>query len=97
MPGARAGQPVPMLRTLLLALVVALVTGPAASAQDVVGEAAEALATDPVYVDSSAERALSDGEADRLRQRIQSSDAGPVYVAVLPESAKSAGGGSAQS
>src|SRR5688500_12140068 len=85
-----------MARILLLAVVLALVPGPAASAQDVVGEAAAALATDPVYVDSSAERALSAAEADRVRQRIESSDAGPVYVAVLPSSAKSAGGGSAQ-
>ncbi len=86
----------PMARILLLALFLALVPGPAASAQDVVGEAVDALATDPVYVDSSAERALSGAEADRLRQQIESSDAGPVYVAVLPSSAKSAGGGSAQ-
>src|SRR3712207_6003210 len=86
----------PMLRILLLAFVVALVPGPAVSAQDTIAEAAEALATDPVYVDASEERALSGAEADRLRERIQSSNAGPVYVAVLPDAAKSAGGGSAQ-
>jgi hypothetical protein len=80
----------------LLALVMALVPGPSTSAQDMVGDAAEALASDPVYVDPAAERALSAAEAAELRKRISSSDAGPVYVAVLPEQAKDAGGGSAQ-
>ena len=36
---ARAGHARPMLRTLILAAALLLVTGPAASAQDVVGEA----------------------------------------------------------
>ena len=59
-------------------------------------EAAEALASDPVYVDPSAERALSAAEAERLRARIDERGAGPMYVAVLPEAAKREGGGSAQ-
>src|SRR3954468_5274471 len=85
-----------MLRILLLALVAALLLAPAASAQDAVGEAAEALASDPVYVDPSAERALSAAEADRLRARIDERGAGPLFVAVLPDAAKREGGGSAQ-
>src|ERR671917_757392 len=93
---ARRGQPMDMLRTLLVALLLALIAAPAASAQDAVSEAADALASDPVYVDPSAERALSDAEADTLRRRIQERNAGPLYVAILPDSAKSEGGGSAQ-
>src|SRR5918993_1576486 len=93
---AGRGQSMSMLRILLLALLVALFAAPAASAQDVVGEAADALASDPVYIDPSAERALSDAEADALRRRIEERNAGPLYVAILPNSAKAEGGGSAQ-
>src|SRR5215210_8891983 len=90
------GQSMTMLRTLLLALLLALIAAPVASAQGIVGKAADALASDPVYVDPSAERALSDEEADALRRRIQERNAGPLYVAVLPAAAKNEGGGSAQ-
>src|SRR5690349_3409872 len=83
-------------RTALLALALALVPVPAASAQDTIGDAARSLSLDPVYVDPAADRALTPDEAKELRHKISSSDAGPVYVAVLPESAKEAGGGSAQ-
>src|SRR5215212_232610 len=96
MGSAGHGQSSGMLRPLLLALLLALIAAPAASAQDAVSAAADALATDPVYVDPSAERALSDEEADALRRRIEERNAGPLYVAVLPASAKSEGGGSAQ-
>src|SRR5829696_1399265 len=96
MRGGPGGQSLIMPRILLIALLAALLLAPTASAQDAVGAAADALASDPVYVDPSAERALSAGEADRLRARIDERGAGPVYVAVLPESAKREGGGSAQ-
>src|SRR3954447_18182715 len=96
MRGAPGGQSLTMLRILPLALLVALLLAPAASAQDAVGEAAEALASDPVYVDPSAERALSAAEPDRRRARIDERGAGPLFVAVLPEAAKREGGGSAQ-
>src|SRR5215213_6495051 len=96
MRGALGGQPVNMFRILLLALLAPLLLAPTASAQDAVGAAADALASDPVYVDPSAERALSAGEADRLRARIDERGAGPLYLAVLPGSAKREGGGSAQ-
>src|SRR5215204_4358579 len=84
-----------MLRTLMLALLLAVAAAPAVSAQDAVGTAADALATDPVYVDPGAERAISAADADRIRQRIEERNAGPLYVAVLPESALNEGGGSA--
>jgi len=93
---ARDGQPVSMARILLLALLLALVSAPSATAQDAVGEAARALAGDPVYVDAAAERALTGAEAEALRRRIEERGAGPLYVAVLPEAAKREGGGSAQ-
>jgi len=51
-----------------------------------VSEVAEALRSDPVYVDPAATRTLSEAEQDQLRAAIR--DAGtPVYVAVLPSSA----------
>jgi hypothetical protein len=84
-----------MLGILIVAAALALVPGPSASAQDVIGDAARALEADPVYVDPAAERALDDEEAEALRRRIDEQGAGPLYVAVLPESAKRAGGGSA--
>src|SRR5215218_1925126 len=96
MGSAGRGQPRGMARILVLALLVALIAAPAASAQDAVGEAADAFAKDPVYVDPAAERALSDEEADALRRRIEERNAGPLYVAVLPATAKNEGGGSAQ-
>src|SRR5215207_6580092 len=90
------GQSMSMIRIVLVALLAALIAAPAAAAQDAVSEAADALATNPVYVDPSAERALSDEEADALRRRIEERNAGPLYVAVLPATAKNEGGGSAE-
>jgi hypothetical protein len=84
-----------MLRSLVLTALL-FVPGPAASAQDMVGDAAAALQRDPVYVDPAAERAISAADAEALRRRIDERGAGPLYLAVLPESAKRAGGGSAQ-
>src|SRR5829696_2435111 len=95
MGSAGHGQSMDMLRVLLLSLLLALIAAPAASAQDVVGEAARALASDPVYVDPGAERAISEADADRIGQRIEERGAGPLYVAILPEEALGEGGGSA--
>ena len=80
----------PLTLLLLLALV------PAARAQDVIDRAAQALQSDPVYIDRGAARILSEADAERVRQRIDERRAGPMYVAILPESTKRAGGGSAQ-
>src|SRR4051794_18527423 len=96
MRGSLPGHPQGMLRTILLALLAALLLAPVASGQETVGAAAEALASDPVYVDPSAERALGAAQADDLRARIEERGAGPLYVAVLPEAAKREGGGSAE-
>lgn len=66
----------------LTALISLLLPGQAVSLDDV----GAALRSDPVYVDPTAERAISPAEADQLRAAIR--DAGtPVFVALLPESA----------
>ena len=69
------------MRALLLAVAALLALPGAAAAQ--VSEAADALRSDPVYVDPEAERA-GDVDAAALRSQIGTK---PVYVAVLPASA----------
>jgi hypothetical protein len=72
-------------------------TPPAASPEpggpNVLDDAAAALRSNPVYVHPRAERAISDTEARRLRERITAADAGPLYLAILPGSAADAAGG----
>ena len=63
------------------------------TATDVIEDAAVALRSNPVYVHPRAERRISDGEARRLRERISSENAGPLYLAILPDSAADAAGG----
>ena len=88
----------PALRLLLAACALALLLPAAASAQatatGVVGEAVDALRSDPVFVHPDAETKITGAEADELRRRIREADAGPVYLAILPESAASEAGGS---
>src|SRR5918994_1404286 len=69
----------------LLALLLA-VAAPA-HGQGALSEATRALDSNPVYVDESAERALTDSEVERLRDQIRERGAGPLYLVVLPESA----------
>jgi hypothetical protein len=82
-------------RALLIVFVVGLVLVPAANAGVIVDRAVAGLRSDPVYVDTAAERALDDAAADRLRERIANAGAGPVYVAVLPDEARIEAGGDA--
>src|SRR5215217_4067317 len=82
------------MRVLLLTVLLVLLAAPAARAQNGLDAAAEALKSDPVYVDPDAEAKLSDSEADELRQRITDKDAGPMYVAVMPRDVVSGSGGS---
>lgn len=89
-------------RALLLCLPLVLaavltVSGwarPARAIGAAVEEAAAALGRDHVFVHPGAEPGLSDADADRLRQDILRSEAGPVYVALLPEEARHEAGGS---
>src|SRR3954465_6716354 len=82
------------MRVLLLTVLLVLLAAPIARAQSGISAAAEALKSDPVYVDPDAEAKLSDSEADQLRQRITDKDAGPMYVAVMPRDVVSGSGGS---
>ena len=76
-------------------MAVCLVAAAPAHAQGVLSKAAQALRDNPVYVDPDAERALSGREQARLRELIADSGAGPMYVAVLPASARDEAGGDA--
>jgi hypothetical protein len=80
-------------RLLLSVLAVSLVAAAPARAQGTLTEAAQALRDSPVYVDPAAERALTDRQTARLRDLIAEEDAGPMYVAVLPDSARDEAGG----
>jgi hypothetical protein len=83
-----------LLRFVLLGLALGLISASAAGAQSsIIERAAEGLKNDPVYVDPQADSILSQEEAQRLSERIAAADAGPVYIAVLPEEALSEGGG----
>ena len=76
-----------------LILLVGLPAGAASASVDL-DEVADALRSNPVYVDEDAERALSEDEAADLRSEIR--DAGtPIYIAVLPASAADLAGGDA--
>jgi len=82
------------VRVALISLALLLVAAPAAFAQGEIDAAAEALRSDPVYVDPDAEVQLSGSEADALREQIRAADQ-PFYIAVLPASAADEAGGSA--
>jgi len=81
------------VRRLPGALVLVLATlpllGSARQPDDPVPATAEALRGDPVVVDPDAERALTDDEAEALRDDIRSAGT-PMFVAVLPDSAGAA-------
>jgi len=82
-------------RALVLAVAVAaaLVLGATARAGERIDAAIAALKTKPVYVDPDAELAIGSAEQDRLRTAIDTSGAGPVYVAILPLAAENETGG----
>jgi hypothetical protein len=65
-----------------------------ATTTNYVDEAARALSSDAVYVHPDAAETLSQAEADALRDKIAQANAGPVYIAVLPEEARTQAGGS---
>jgi hypothetical protein len=76
------------VRILLIAIASLLLAASPARAQGVLEHAAETLKLDPVYVAPDAERGISDSEADDLRSSISDEEAGPLYIAVLPGSAR---------
>jgi hypothetical protein len=81
------------MRVLVFTFVVFLLIAGTAGAQGRLDSAAEALEQDPVYVDPDAEGAISESEAEGLREAIADSGAGPIYLAVLPAAAAEEAGG----
>lgn len=79
-----------ILFPVVLALLLAL-AAPASGQVSTLDAAAQALRSNPVYVDSAAERAR-DVSADRLRDRIRGGDS-PIFIAVLPAAAAQETGG----
>jgi hypothetical protein len=78
------------LGSILIALFLAVMAAGPAAASATPAEVAAALRKDPVYVDPEA---TADISAAAVRERVF--DAGtPIYIAVLPESARSGSGGS---
>src|SRR5437899_5245026 len=77
------------------AFAAALLLVPVAQAGPIIDRAVAALHTDPVYVDPAAELAPSAADQNRLLQKIDSAGAGPVYIAILPNTAGLEAGGSA--
>jgi hypothetical protein len=82
-------------RSLVIAALLALVLAPTAGAGEIVDRVVASLRNDPVYVDPDAERAPDAAAADRLRDRVASAGAGPLYVAILPDAARAEAGGDA--
>ena len=85
-----------MKRLLLLAsaFAAALVFVPGGQAGPIIDRAVAALHSGPLYVDPAAVLAPSTADQSRLRQEIDSAGAGPVYIAILPNSAELEAGGS---
>jgi hypothetical protein len=91
-----------VLPLLGLLFAVGLLCAPTATARQtststatpVLDRAADALRSDPVYVDADAERAIASDDAARVRNAIRSSG-DPVFVAVLPSAAIEEAGGNA--
>ncbi|MDQ3866442.1 MAG: hypothetical protein M3304_06390, partial [Actinomycetota bacterium] len=84
------------MRTFAFVVVLAALFPAPAVAGSTIDRAVTALREDEVYVDPAAERRISNEDAERIRERIDSSSAGPVYVAILPATAASEAGGSAE-
>jgi hypothetical protein len=81
---------------VVLAAALAVMAAGTAGAAGMLTDAAAGLAGDPVYVDPTAERAISEADAEQLRDRIKAEDAGPLFIAILPAAAAREAGGSAE-
>jgi hypothetical protein len=75
------------------AVAVALALATTARAGERIDAAVSALQTDPVYVDPDAELAIDAADRQRLRRALDSSGAGPVYIAILPNAVENETGG----
>ena len=82
---------------LVAALLLAAVLPATAAAQDTdIGQAAQGLKVEPVYVDPGAEERITDSEQRALIRRIGEERAGPLYIAILPAEARNEAGGSTE-
>jgi hypothetical protein len=77
------------------AVLLTVLSAPAAHAGTIVDSAAKALESDPVYVAPNAEKAISAAEERRLEREIRTKGHGPIYIAILPSAALDEAGGSA--
>src|SRR3954468_3961952 len=84
-----------MKRGLLVAVVAAAALALAATARagERIDAAVAALQTRAVYVDPDADLKIGAAEQRRLRAAIDTSNAGPVYIAILPLTAENETGG----
>src|SRR5262245_48409492 len=85
-----------MKRSVVLAAAAAaaLALSPHALAGERIDAAVNALRSDSVYVDPAAELAIDEADKARLKAKIYTAGAGPVYIAVLSEAAQDEAGGS---
>ena len=82
-------------RLIAAGLAALAFASPAAAQSTVLDEAAEGLRADPVYVHPGTD-ALTEAEADRLRDAIDEEGAAPVSIAILPASVRTDGSSSTQ-
>jgi uncharacterized membrane protein YgcG len=80
-------------RGLAVAVAAALTLTANAGAGQRIDAAVGALQSSPIYVDPTAELAIGGGDQARLRAAIDASNAGPVYIAILPLAAENETGG----
>jgi hypothetical protein len=78
---------------LAVAVAAALTLAATASAGQRIDAAVAALQSSPVYVDPDAQLAIGSAARARLRSAIDTSGAGPVYIAILPLAAEDETGG----
>ena len=81
------------LALLPLSLALLLLLPAPAQAGELIDRAVAGLEVDNVYVDPDAGSALTDAEAETLRDRIVSSGAAPMFVVVAPEEIRNEAGG----
>ena len=86
---------VALAAALALALAAPAAAQVAGAERSLTIEAASALRTSPVYVDESAEKAITPAQERQLEQLIDSSGAAPMYIAVMPDAIEDEHGGSA--
>ena len=98
-PGTLWGVTRPRSLLALLATLAAFAAFPSAARsqgaeRSIVLEATTGLRQSPVYVDQNAEEAITREEEAELERLIDSEQAGPMYVAIVPEAIKDEAGGS---